>query len=660
MPIIEHEGEEYHLSHEQSEALDQFQMISSYPENDLPLIIKLLELYGWNIERALAAYYDGDWKNLVTEPAPPIHRETLPQQQQQLFNDSDDTGENLPILMDHTLFVPKLPVSKPLPVDYQTHFKLVGLGLNDNDDSKKNVSFLPSHKLLLFLLLIPQTIGSLSLKLLTLLWKLLSFSFLFNINKDVSNKNKVMKIPIKPRIYRNDSNANSGGLNSLNSIEHPEYTIKDVILKNPSFNLDTVLKNVDNTNKVFNELYSNSENEFKFMLVILLGNLLEHDDALGSQDRKDQTLSSVSSSNNKEEVDVNSVNFVKYVWSDESVQRYIDTLKVSSNNSLNVYLGDVDNQVESWCVAKNYNVGVTPTVLLLGNVLNSNNVGGAGIITRMSLLGNPKVTSSKKFLRSLKFLINRFAPELISSRTEKHDLEMERELRKLQDQAYQESLLLDKKKEEQKMIEEELKKKREIEKLAKEQEAKLNNTLYNLKWLKEAILEYQVKGGNDVALGKDKLCTLQIRTPDGTRFVKKFTGSMSSYDLYKHIGILLYLGISNLDKTEEALVMKVRNLIDNQGENTTCLKGFTKGNEIDEKNVVNVLQDEFKKYDLDNTELKFNFQLVSPFPRYEVPISEDVLISNIPSIWPKGNILVEFEEEEEEEEDYDDDDDESE
>ena len=49
MPIINHAGEEFHLSHEEEEKLNNFQGITNFPEDDLPLVIKLLQNHGWKL-----------------------------------------------------------------------------------------------------------------------------------------------------------------------------------------------------------------------------------------------------------------------------------------------------------------------------------------------------------------------------------------------------------------------------------------------------------------------------------------------------------------------------------------------------------------------------------------------------------------------------------
>ena len=40
-------------------------------------------------------------------------------------------------------------------------------------------------------------------------------------------------------------------------------------------------------------------------------------------------------------------------------------------------------------------------------------------------------------------------------------------------------------------------------------------------------------------------------------------------------------------------------------------------------------------------DLEIKFELISPFPRTNIPMDENKVISDIKDIWPKGNLLVE-------------------
>ena len=137
---------------------------------------------------------------------------------------------------------------------------------------------------------------------------------------------------------------------------------------------------------------------------------------------------------------------------------------------------------ELWSVAKKLNVRFTPECLLIGNVLN--NSGSLNGVTRMSVLNRLKLNSPNKFRNSLKLTMDRYNPEMIVNRTEQEELKLARQLKQMQDEAYEQSLKQDQIKEEKRRLEQEQEKaEKEIE-LQKERQLKLKETINNLQWLR--------------------------------------------------------------------------------------------------------------------------------------------------------------------------------
>lgn len=624
MPIIHAGDQEFHLSHEEEDKLNQFQGITDFAEEDLALVIKLLQNHSWHLEPAISRYFDDNWKESLQRldggPLPnnsengvmefPTGRTPSPDNTPvppSLGPRPDITAPGI-----HSRFhvldefqatqslVPILPFVKKIPIDYRDKYKVVGLN-HLNDDNQEN-------PILAVLLLLP----SLLWKLVTVLFSLLTFGLLNDSDKKA---NYAARVPKQPTSETNPIDTSELLANISDEDIHKKLT---ALLEKPRLD--------------FNEALKECEDGFKFLLVVLLGDVRVTTPSKSTGGKETTRLPNDSA-------DLNSQKFVNRVLADKNVLDLIE----KQGDDLIVYIGSV-TELEPWLVARNLNIKYTPECILVGNVLNGN--GSMNGITRLSILSKIRLNSSRKFHHSLKNTIDRFNSELIVSRSEKEELRMAREIKQLQEQAYQDSLRKDQMKEETRKIEADEKALQEKLQLEKEQEAKLDSTIENLKWLKQCINSLEKMKLPNVSDSKLERCaTLQIRTSSGSRIIKKFQGNETLHSVYCNIGCHLYLGNvdQDEDKWKESILEKMRTLVED--ESVLCFKDLaTIEDDFDESGFREIIETELKKYEAQkpNSEpLSFDFELISPFPRYKLPLDEHTTVREVSQIWPNGSLLVE-------------------
>lgn len=577
MPVIQHGDQEIHLSHDEEEKLNNFQVITTFPEESLPQIVKLLQDHGWQLEPALSRYFDGNWQENLNPPpvAARPHTPPIPQR---------PSNPVTPFMFGDTAsLVPRLPLVKRLPLDFKEKFRYAGLDKRPEEFS--------THPALFLLVLLPKVLFKIGTGIFTLLWSIISFGF----RTEGVNTNHIHRVPESP-------SENVGSIHE---------TLESI------FNGNTELSSLVSS-KPFNEVYDECEKEFKFLLVVCLGDV-ETDEA-GARD-------------------ANSRLFLESILNDPST---LQILREHSEN-LVIYMR-LAQDMEMWSLTKQLKLRYTPECLLIGNVLNSkDSVNGA---TRMSVLSRLKVSTLRKFQNSLKIIVERHSAELIVSRSEQEELRMAREIKQMQDQAYQESLKQDQEKEQRRQAaEEEAKLKREAE-LIKEMEFKTTQTIQKLRILSFCLEHLESLTSSNIT--QEKHATLQIRTPNGRRFVKKFTGVSTLEYIYRVAKCFLFLDLESFNKDHvlQCMATKVKEMA--QDEDVLCFK--------DERNIEDlridsqpeelsqILQNELPKWSTPDyeVELDIDFELVTPFPRFKLPNDKDVLIKDTSQIWPNGSILVEY------------------
>lgn len=596
MPILRHSDQEYHLSHEEEEKLNEFRLITDFPEEDLPLIIRLLQNYGWHLERALSFYFDGDWKRSVTEteiPALPVRPPTPTPTP--TATRSPPIAQRTPFLASESQMIPSLRTVKPLPENFRDLFSVVGLHGKRGDVWNITPQESP---LLIILMFIPKILMRLGVGILSLLWSLITFGF----NSQVDEQTKVRKVPDAPK-------------------EKPVPV--DQLL--PQLLSEHTLSQLNGhiTKLSFNEALKVCRDEFKYLLLIFVG------DVSGG-----------------ESADVNSQRFLSKVLSNPAVISLLEKYK----DELVIYLRGVD-ELESWLVAEELQVKYTPECLLVANVLNAN--GSLNGVTRLSILSKIRISSPKKFENSLKLAIERFHPELVVSRTEQAELRMAREIKKLQDAAYEASLEQDRIKEQERILKEEEEQARKNDELQREKDKKMKETLKHLSWLHSCV---RVASKEKLPSDGETNATLQIRTSKGQRLIKRYTSTTTLHALYVNIGCHLYLQKDSVDSKEWAasVIDKINSL--NGSDTVLCFKDTsipTKTETIE--SLGQIIDAELSKWsDEGLAELEFDFELVSPFPREKIPINKKLTIREISQLWPKGSLLVEDIIEESDDDDDDD------
>lgn len=591
MPIINHNGQEFHLSHEEEEKLNEFRIITDFPQDDLPLIIRLLQNYGWHLERALSFYFDGDWKSSVTATEGPSIPERPPTPSPAAF---PPIPERSPFIASDAHLVPSLRVVKPLPLNFREAFSVVGLHRRSSEVWNLNPQDGP---LIMILMFIPKLLIKLGAGILSLLWGLITFGF----NSSLDDRANVRQVPGRPK-----------------EKEPPIDQLLPQVIEGQSLER---LKKLMNS-LPFNEALKICQDEFKYLLLIFVGDMSAQDDS-----------------------DVNSQRFLSKVLVNPAVLSMLENYK----DELIIYMGSV-HELETWLVAEDLRIKYTPECLLVGNVLNSKgSVNGA---TRLSVLSKLRISSAKRFENSLKMTIEKFQPELVVSRTEQEEIRLAREIKKLQDDAYQNSLKQDRMKEEERKMKEEEARLKVFNKAHRENRKKLKETVRHLQWLRSCT---SVMKGDLPSSAGECVATLQIRTSEGLRLVKKFTSTTSLHTLYVKIGCHLYLDNTSQNPEDWASSIAERLDVLSKDESTLCFKDKkVSQNELNIESLTEIIEVESSKWEDEiSSELEFDFELVSSFPREKIPVDKKITLEKLTQLWPKGSLLVE--EIVKDEEDYDDD-----
>lgn len=580
MPVVNHEDSEFHLSHTEEDKLNEFQVITNFPPEDLPDVVRLLRNHGWQLEPALSRYFDGEWRGGPEETVGES-TQTTPM--------ADTLAP--PALGPRPLsLITSLPVVRPLPANFRHDFRTVGLTGRSNTVWSMFESFsYDGNPLLFVLLLIPRIINRLSAAIFTFFCTLLSLHSISG--GGTSGKPKISKVPKAPTRETHIPLTEILG----------DMKDKDALCQLKSFKPDIS----------FNEALRIAKEEFKFMLLILVGDTYDTD---------------------TEAIDVNSKLLLEKILLNKKTLQYLRKI----DDDLIIYLKCV-HELEPWLTAQQLGVRNTPEIFLVANVANTTSRSETLPSQRLSILGKLKINSLNRFLQSLTNVVEKYTPELVVNKTEMHELRMSREIKKLQEDAYNKSLEMDR----IKAIEKE-------KSLKRAQDLKLNSTGQQLNWLKACINELQLLA----VTGKQ--ATLQFRTSSGKRFVKKFPSMTTLHQIYQSIGCHIYLEVYSSDPAEwfNALQEKIRQL--SADDNVLCFKKgqFETGSATTVEELGDIINNELFSFDLEQGKLEFDFELVSPFPKYTVYPDERMSVNQVPQLWPNGSLLVEalVEEDEEDEE----------
>lgn len=205
---------------------------------------------------------------------------------------------------------------------------------------------------------------------------------------------------------------------------------------------------------------------------------------------------------------------------------------------------------------------------------------------------------------------------------------MSRIIREQQDNAYKESLLKDKQRQEEKVkkqLEQDLQISKQLEKESLLKQNKIKAKEYTIRYINN----YYIR--DDASWVKGEFTTIQFRTNDGKRFVRRFSKNETVFDIFmfvlskQMINSYINRGVYDNDSDD-----------DGNDEESEEVYEF-----VEEDDVLEYFKDYPFKYDeVENIHLDFEFDLVSPMPRLRLVSNHDP-ISEVKGIWPNGSLLIE-------------------
>lgn len=576
------------LSLDYREKVDQFKSItgSSTESEDDDKIIELLTVHDFDLNNAISTYFDSGFDSIGNSSAINQHDEIdneLTHRHSHHQNDTPDVSleQRGPVNLQHQMFfdslLPKLPkapvISNGWQLEVGIHTSIMEEKIrqerekneitkedvyeatesihSENEDTKKS----PLSSLWIVLLLIPKT----------LLHVLLSaFRFVFGW--------RVFKSPEErlPELFNYEKFIpNYKFLPELKSNKDESNEDVDVINK---FNL---------REGEFNETHQFCQKEYRWLLIVLVN------DSIAAK------------------------NFIESLVN----HRHFNKLFNKSNGSFKeteIFINNIERSPETFEIARTYKVKRLPYVMLVGNVSASPEIMPSMSIVYKSNIAKPFITedelpnTTNKILKNLGKLMERFNPQLVSARFDKQEMEISRQIRQEQDDAYLRSLQQDKIKKEMRLQEE------NAQKLA-EQKSKLRQ-YYLLKLISTKYIELNVLD-QDV----DTKCKIALKLPNGKRIVELFNGEITLLEFYMFIELKLFMEQEELDASNvDELIEKID--IDN--------------------NVRDSIQD-LSDY---HNSYPFKFEVIQPYPKKVIHLDVD-MDQNIKDIneFSKGaNFLIEF------------------
>lgn len=550
------------ITQEERNILNQFAEITNYDsenEEENAKIMRLLTVCNWNLETAIARYFDNDFPQLFNDPAMSIPNQTEileanlnDVQNIGLSAPFNDSPVNLMAMFPNDTFFPKL--QRALPISNKWKFQA---GLISSQSSMKTYSVLTP--IVFILMIIPNILLFVG----------------YGLNKLLGN--------FAPNLFRilglrEDENDFPNAPVYISKEENEQYSIEKIMSIHDDEKLPPVWEGD------FNTAFEEAKNNHKWLSIVLFN----------SQISSAQQI----------------IEFVKS-------EKFVSFIK---KNNIILYIGDVSYS-EPFEVGKTYQAYGLPYLALIGNIsIDGVRAPEFSIACRyLHLLSQ----STDRVLKRLNRVVTMFEPQLVSQRYDKQERELAKFIREEQDNAYQESLLRDMKRanEKKQKLEE---KKRIQEDLEREKE---EIELTRIK-RKEKIIRYiNEKYVRDISSWvKGEYTTIQFRTDDGQRFIRKFHQDETVADIYYFVTSKQFLNELVEDdaeaETEEQMLTKLKTY------------NFLFDNDTD-------------------ASLAFFFELVSPMPRLRLQPS-NTSIKDIKTLWPNGSLLIEkvYDEDEDKEDIY--------
>ncbi|GAV29501.1 hypothetical protein PMKS-003002 [Pichia membranifaciens] len=590
------------ITPEEQNILDQFEEITNYDkEHESTKVLRLLTVCNWNIEVAIARYFDNDFPQLFDEVASqgqvplssvstvgsasnmvatPAHSATGSDNIGAADNDffrapllPPTTQTNFLFPFPEDAFMPKL--HRALPINNKWKFQA---GLINSASNKNTYKYSRLLTPIVFLLmLMPKVLFLLGYGL-----NRLFGNFAPKLFRILGLRTEEDDFPSKPA-YNSDEQLSSYDVNRY---------IQDVSGKEVGL---PIFKGE------FNAAFDEARNNFKWFCIVL--------------------FNSESSSSEKLVTDfLANDSFVKFI----------------KNNDVILYVGDVVYP-EPFEVGQTYSAFGLPYLALIANVSPTGMTHPEfsfvckynKLLTGFGSTGNRigSESSVSRLCKKLNRLVSKYEPQLVAQRYDKQEAECSRLLREQQDNAYQESLLKDMKRQRER----EQKQNEEEEKLRREREEKLRIEEQILKRKESTIRYINEKYDRDCSgWERGDFTTIQFRTNQGQRFIRKFIRNETALDIFKYVaGKKLIDEMINSDDNDLSTESEVLQSLKNYPYQ------FDQGTEQDK--------------------VSFSFDLISPMPRLRLqPVSQQ--LSQIKEIWPNGSLLIEKGEDDVDDDDDDEDD----
>lgn len=568
------------ISPEEQAVLDQFAEITNYDkETEGTKVARLLTVCNWNLETAIARYFDNDFPQLFDElqSQPPTSISSDSNYINNINNNNNNNdNENdinlrppVPIPPVHSispnnfmlpypddLFLPKL--QRAMPINNKWKFQA---GLINSRKSTFKYKFLTP--IVFLLMLMPKVLLLLG----------------YGLNKLFGN--------FAPKLFRilglREEDDDFPAQPFYNSIE-------DISTYDVNKYIETVInKEIDLPifKGEFNDAFNEARSNLQWLCIVLFN-------------------SKAIESSNK---------LINQVLTNES---FVDFIK---KNNVVLYVGDVAYP-EPFEVGQSYSAFGIPYLSLIANVSASGLTHPEfSIVCKYNkLLQNHPNTS--KLCKRLNKIVEKYEPQLVTQRYDKQEADYSRYLREEQDNAYQESLLKDMEREREKQ------KKLEAE---KERQEKERREALELQQAIEKRKEYLIRYINDKYIRntddwqRGEFTTIQFRTHEGQRFIRKFSKDETTLDIFMFVSSkkLIEEFINDTEEEKE---------LNSEDDVLSFLKKYS-----------------FKFADDGKTINSFSFDLISPMPRLRLQ-PDGKSLNELKEIWPNGSLLIEKNEDEEDSE----------
>lgn len=281
-----------------------------------------------------------------------------------------------------------------------------------------------------------------------------------------------------------------------------------------------------------------------------------------------------------------------------------------------VWLGNVENS-EGFQIAESLKCTTFPFTILVAPFPKTPN---SSVVVLKSLVTIQGAESDPMhFISTLEEKIETHSPILATLIYDKEERELDRRLREQQNAAYERSLAVDR---ERARVAREEKLQRELqekERKAKEEEEKRQAALLKEKEHAWKLWKIGKLGPEFTSSSPDqRAARISIRTLEGTRLVRKFSGEDTIEDIYSYVECHKLL--ETIDNAELVKIYKTPELYPKP-------EGYTH---------------------------EYKFKLASSMPRKVIEPDSKKLIKSEKAIWPSGSLVVEVEFPSDEEEDDDD------